>query len=70
MLYGKKPTLGALALAAVLAGAQVTASETTFFAGKLAIDTLPFALESRPEAGAAHVKNKALVLQAQKGSDL
>ena len=70
MLQGKKSVLAALALAALLAGAQATASETTFSAGKLAIDTLPFALESRPDAGAAHVKNKALVLQAQKGSDL
>jgi regulation of enolase protein 1 (concanavalin A-like superfamily) len=72
MLHGKTSLAAAAALAAVLvlASAQALASEATFTAGKLAIDTLPFALEARPEGGAASVKHKALVLQAKRGSDL
>jgi hypothetical protein len=46
MFQDKKSTLGALAVAAALMAAQAHASEATLKDGKLAIDTLPFALES------------------------
>ena len=67
---GKKFTIGGLAVAAVLLAAQAGASEASLKDGKLAIDSLPFALESQLDLGAARVENKALVLQAQKGTDL
>ena len=70
MFIDKKSTLGALAMAAALMAAQAQASEATLKDGKLAIDTLPFALESQLDLGAASVKDKALVLQAKKGTDL
>ncbi|SEO36874.1 hypothetical protein SAMN05428959_10748 [Duganella sp. CF517] len=70
MLQQKKFALGALAMAAALMAAPAHASEATLKDGKLAIDTLPFALESQLDLGAASVKDKALVLQAKKGTDL
>ena len=70
MLQNKKFLLGAAAMAAALMAAQAHASEVTLKDGKLAIDTLPFALESQLDLGAASVKDKALVLQAKKGTDL
>ena len=62
--------MAAITVAAVLMAGQSQASEVTLQGGKLAIDTLPFVLESRLDQGAASVKNKALVLQAKKGTDL
>ena len=70
MFQNKKITLGTYAMAAALMAAQAHASEATLKDGKLAIDTLPFALESQLDLGAASVKDKALVLQAKKGTDL
>jgi regulation of enolase protein 1 (concanavalin A-like superfamily) len=70
MFNDGKTLLGAGALAAILMGANAGASEATFNNGKLAIDTLPFALETRLDLGAASVKDRALVLQAKKGTDL
>lgn len=60
----------ALALAGALMARQSGASEVTFKDGKLAIDTLPFTLETQLEQGVASVTDKALVLQAKKGTDL
>jgi hypothetical protein len=70
MLRDKSFGFGTLAMAAALMAAQAHASEATLKDGKLAIDTLPFALESQLDLGAASVKDKALVLQAKKGTDL
>lgn len=70
MVQGKKAALGGFAAAAILIAAQAGASEVTLKDGKLAIDTLPFALESQLTLGAVQVKNRALVLQAKKGTDL
>jgi len=70
MLGDKKFSFGALAVVAALMAAQAHASEATLKDGKLAIDTLPFTLESQLDLGAASVKDKALVLQAKKGTDL
>ena len=70
MFQDRKFILGAYAMAAALTAAQAHASEATLKDGKLSIDTLPFALESQLDLGAASVKDKALVLQAKKGTDL
>ena len=53
-----------------LLAAHANGSEVTLKDGKLAIDSLPFTLEAQPELGAASVRNKALVLNAKKGTDL
>jgi regulation of enolase protein 1 (concanavalin A-like superfamily) len=63
-------TLSAVIMAAALMAPQGRASEATLKDGKLAIDTLPFALDSQLDLGAASVTDKALVLQAKKGTDL
>lgn len=65
-----KSRLAAIAVAAVLMAGQAQGSEVTLTGGKLAIDTLPFPLASQLDQGAASVRNKALVLQAKKGTDL
>jgi regulation of enolase protein 1 (concanavalin A-like superfamily) len=70
MFQLKKYPLGACVMAAALMAAQAHASEATLRDGTLTIDTLPFALESQLDLGAASVKDKALVLQANKGTDL
>lgn len=70
MFKPQKLAVGACALAAALVAAHAGASETTIKDGKLAVDTLPFVLESQLDSGAASVQNKALVLQAKKGTDL
>lgn len=70
MTLQAKSRFAAIAAAGVLMAGQSQASEATLQGGKLAIDTLPFVLESRLDQGAASVKNKALVLQAKKGTDL
>lgn len=70
MTLPSKSTLLALAAAGVLMAGQSGASEVTLKDGKLAIDTLPFTLETQLEQGVASVKNEALVLQAKKGTDL
>lgn len=70
MFKPQKLAIGACALAAVLVAAHAGASEVTMKDGKLAVDTLPFVLESQLDSGAASVQNKALVLQAKKGTDL
>jgi len=49
---------------------QADASEATLGNGKLSIDTLPFPLTTQLDLGAVSVENKALVLQAKKGTDL
>ena len=54
----------------MLMGAHAGASEVTHKDGKLAIDSLPFSLESPLELGTASVRNKALVLNAKQGTDL
>jgi regulation of enolase protein 1 (concanavalin A-like superfamily) len=66
----KQIALGAFAMAAALIAAQASASEATIKDGQLAIDTLPFALESQLEMGAVSIQDKALVLRANKGTDL
>jgi len=67
MFPGRKFLAGAVAVGTALAA---HASEATLKDGKLSIDTLPFALESQLDLGAAQVRDKALVLQAKKGTDL
>ena len=70
MVPTKRLILGACTLAAALIATQAGASEATMKDGKLAIDTLPFTLDAQLDLGAVSVQNKALVLQAKKGSDL
>ena len=57
-------------LAAMLMAVPAGAGEVTLQNGKLAIDALPFPLESQLDLGAASVRNNALVLSAKKGTDL
>jgi hypothetical protein len=57
-------------LAAVALAAQAKASEVSLKDGQLVVDTLPFALQTRVDSGAATAKNKSLLLLAKKGTDL
>jgi regulation of enolase protein 1 (concanavalin A-like superfamily) len=70
MMTMKRTLAGACAMASILMAAGAGASEATMKDGRLAVDTLPFTLETQLDQGAASVADKALVLQAKKGTDL
>jgi len=70
MATANRFTRATFAVAALLMAAGASASVATLTSGKLAVDTLPFALEAQLNLGALRVKDQAIVLQAKKGTDL